>query len=55
MVPIYKKKIGRWSYNNYSDDDLAKVVDEVRNGKMSYKAATEKYSVRRTGSSDVLI
>ncbi|KAB0801489.1 hypothetical protein PPYR_05843 [Photinus pyralis] len=48
MVRTYKKKLGARSYKNYSDENLAKAVEEVRSGQLSQKAAAEKYKINRT-------
>lgn len=48
MVRTYKKKLGARAYKNYSEEDLKKAVCEVKSGRLSQKAAAEKYKINRT-------
>lgn len=48
MVRTYKRKLGARNYKNYSDEDLAKAVAEVRAGIISQAGAAKKYKINRT-------
>lgn len=48
MVRNYKRKLGARNYKNYSDEDLAKAVAEVRAGILTQAGAAKKYKINRT-------
>lgn len=46
MVRNHKKKLGGRTYRQYSDEDMKKALEAVKNG-MSQKAASERFKIPR--------
>lgn len=48
MVRVHKKKVGARNYKNYTEETLQQALSDIRSGRLSQKAASEKYKINRT-------
>lgn len=54
MPRDYNRPVGCRSYKNYTEETLQKILDEIKSGKISTRAASEKYGIHRNTLSSKL-